>query len=86
MILDKRKEVSDGKESSFRSFKEQVELKKKKFGEWNEKMREKMASGVDRRQVVAQTKERKRLDILEELIMRKVFIIYCIFSSCHEVN
>ena len=31
MILDKRKEVSDGKESSFRSFKEQVELKKKKF-------------------------------------------------------
>ena len=67
MILDKRKEVSDGKESSFRSFKEQVELKKKKFGEWNEKMREKMASGVDRRQVVAQTKERKRLDILEEL-------------------
>ena len=67
MILDKRKEVSDGKESSFRSFKEQVELKKKKFGEWNEKLKEKMASGVDRRQVVAQTKERKRLDILEEL-------------------
>ena len=67
MILDKRKEVSDSKESSFRSFKEQVELKKKKFGEWNEKLKEKMASGVDRRQVVAQTKERKRLDILEEL-------------------
>ena len=35
--------------------------------EWKEKIKEKMAKGADIRQIVAQTKERKRLDILDEL-------------------
>ena len=67
MTLNHREEVSAGKESSFRSFKEQVEAKKKLTMEWKEKIKEKMAKGADIRQIVAQTKERKRLDILDEL-------------------
>ena len=67
MTLAHRAEVSAGKESSFRSYKEQVEAKKHLMLEWKEKIKEKLANGADVRQVVAQTKERKRLDILDEL-------------------
>ena len=67
MALNHREQVSAGKESSFRSFKEQVEAKKKLTMEWKEKIKEKMAKGADMRQIVAQSKERKRLDILDDL-------------------
>ena len=67
MSLAHSEELRTGKKSSFRSFKEQVEKKRQLMLEWNENMKEKIAKGADIKQVVAQTKERKRLDILEEL-------------------
>ena len=67
MVLAYRAELSAGKESTFRTYKEQVEAKKKLMLEWQEKIKDKLASGADIRQLVAQTKERKRLDILDEL-------------------
>ena len=67
MTLSHIKEVRADKESSFRSFKEQVEAKRKLTMEWKETIKEKLAKGADMKHVVAQTKERKRLDILDEL-------------------
>ena len=67
MTLTYSEELRAGKESSFRTFKEQVEAKKKLSMEWKEKIKEKLAKGADMKHVVAQTKERKRLDILDEL-------------------
>ena len=67
MVLAHRAELSAGKESTFRTYKEQVEAKKKIMLEWQEKIKDKLANGADIRQLVAQTKERKRLDILDEL-------------------
>ena len=67
MSLAYSKELRAGKESSFRTYKEQVEAKKKLELEWKEKIKEKLALGADMKHVVAQTKERKRLDILDEL-------------------
>ena len=67
MTLAHSEEVRGGKESSFRSYKEQVIAVKKLTMEWKENIKEKLAKGADMKHVVAQTKERKRLDILDEL-------------------
>ena len=42
-------------------------MKRQPMLERKENIKEKIAKGADIKQVVAQTKERKRLDILEEL-------------------
>ena len=47
--------------------KEQVVAVKKLNMEWKEKIKDRLAKGADMKHVVAQTKERKRLDILDEL-------------------
>ena len=67
MTLAHSEEVRAGKESSFRTYKEQVVAVKKLNMEWKEKIKDRLAKGADMKHVVAQTKERKRLDILDEL-------------------
>ena len=67
MILGRAKDLREGKESKFRSFKKEVEAKRMLELKWQESMKQKFASGADEKQVVAQAKERKRLDMLEKL-------------------
>ena len=67
MILAKAAELRDGKESQFRSFKVEVEKKRQLEIEWQKRTQEKFAAGANEKQVVAQAKERKRLDILDSL-------------------
>ena len=67
MTLAHSQEVRDGRESTFRTYKEQVQAVKVLTMEWKEKIKEKLAKGADMKHIVAQTKERKRLDILDEL-------------------
>ena len=67
IILSKSAELRDGKESNFRGFKAEVEKKKQLELEWKEKTKEKFAKGASEKQIVAQAKERKRLDILDSL-------------------
>ena len=67
MTLAHSEEVRAGKESSFRTYKEQVVAVKKLNMDWKEKIKDRLAKGADMKHVVAQTKERKRLDILDEL-------------------
>ena len=67
MILGKAKDLREGKVSKFRTFKKEVEAKRMLELEWQDKMKEKFATGADEKQIVAQAKERKRLDMLEKL-------------------
>ena len=67
MILGKAKDLREGKESNFRTFKKEVEAKRMLELKWQENMKEKFATGADEKQIVAQNKERKRLDMLEKL-------------------
>lgn len=67
MTLAVATELRAGKESRFRSFKKEVEMKRNLTMEWKEKIKEKVARGADMKAVVAQNKERKRLGVLEEL-------------------
>ena len=67
MILGRAKDLREGKVSKFRTFKKEVEAKRKLELEWQKNMKEKFAAGADEKQIVAQTKERKRLDMLEKL-------------------
>ena len=71
MILEKATDLREGKVSQFRGFKKQVEAKRKIELRWQESMKEKFAQGADEKQVVAQSKERKRLDMLEKLKLDK---------------
>ena len=59
--------LQGGKESKFRSFKKAVEAKQRIELEWQEKTKEKFAAGAEEKQLVAQHKERKRLDMLDQL-------------------
>ena len=67
MILAKAVEMRDGKESQFRSFKMEVEKKRQLELNWQQKTKDKFAEGANERQLVAQAKERKRLDLLDNL-------------------
>lgn len=67
MILARAGELREGKASEFRTFKDQVQKKKQVELEWQEKTKEKFALGAEERQLVAQAKERKRLDMLDTL-------------------
>ena len=65
--MGRAKDLREGKKSTFRTFKKEVEAKRKLELQWREKMKEKVATGADEKHIVAQTKERKRLDMLEKL-------------------
>ena len=67
MILGKAEDLRQGKVSKFRTFKKEVEAKRMLELQWQEKMKAKFATGADEKQIVAQAKERKRLDMLEKL-------------------
>ena len=67
LILSRAKDLRDGKESKFRSFKSEEEAKRRLELEWQAKMKEKFAAGAEEKQIVAQTKERKGLKLLEDL-------------------
>ena len=67
MILGRTKDLREGKESKFRTYKKEVEEKRRLEIEWQQKMKDKFSAGADEKQVVAQTKERKRLDMMEAL-------------------
>ena len=67
IILSRSSELRDGNVSEFRGFKAVVEKKKQLELQWKEKTKEKFAAGASEKQVVAQVKERKRLDILDSL-------------------
>ena len=67
MILSRAEELQGGKESKFRSFKKAVEAKQRLELEWQQKTKEKFAAGAEEKQLVAQQKERKRLDMLDQL-------------------
>ena len=67
MFLAKAKELREGKESDLMSFKLQVVRKQEVELKWKERTKEKFAEGAGERQLVAQAKERKRLDLLDLL-------------------
>ena len=67
MILGKTKELRKGDLSSFRSFKKETEKRMNIELEWKKEMKAKFAAGADSKQVIAQTKERKRLDMMDKL-------------------
>ena len=68
MILGKSESLrSQDNQPSIRTFKEAVQAKKNVELRWNEGLREKFSAGADEKQVLAQQKEEKRLNILEEL-------------------
>ena len=62
MILEKAAELRDGKETNFRSFKEEIERKKQLTYEWKQRTKEKIEQSTSIKQQIAQMKERKRLD------------------------
>ena len=59
--------MREGKESSFRSFKQELAKKKEITLRWQEETKKKFAAGAEQKQIIAQSKERKRLDILDKL-------------------
>ena len=68
IILMKTKAFKEAREMpNFRSFKQQVEAKRNLEAQWNQKMSEKLKEDEEKRQEVALGKERKRLQMLEEL-------------------
>ena len=68
IVLGKTQDLRDKKQdSSFRSFRKQVEMKRDKEVQWNQKQKERFAQEADMARVVAIGKERKRLDLLEKL-------------------
>ena len=73
MALATAKKLREGRESEFRSFKLQVARKQDVELEWKERTREKFAEGAGERQLVAQAKERKRLDLLDLLTSRRTW-------------
>ena len=67
MILSRARELREGKESSFRSYREELARKEELELEWREETKKKFAEGAATKQIVAQTKERKRLNLLDKL-------------------
>ena len=67
LILSRAEELQGGKKSNFRSFKAAVEAKQRIELEWQQKTKEKFAAGAEEKQLVAQLKERKRLDMMDQL-------------------
>ena len=67
MIFSKTSELRDKEKVSFRSFRKEAEKKREVSLKWSEKMKEKFAKGMDEKKVIGQTKERKRLEMLEEI-------------------
>ena len=67
LILSRAAALREGKESSFRSFKQELAKKKEITLRWQEETKKKFAAGAEQKQIIAQSKERKRLDILDKL-------------------
>lgn len=68
LILQRAKDLREGRETRvFRTFKKEAAAKREVELAWSEKMKEKIKQGYSEKQVVGQTKERKRLDMLEAL-------------------
>ena len=67
MVLEKTSDLRKGDTSSIRSFRNAVKAKREVELQWSEKVKEKFAKGVDVKQLLAQQKERKRLDMLDML-------------------
>ena len=68
IILGKTQELRETNTgSSYRSFRKEVEAKREKELEWNQKQKERFAEEADMVRTIALQKERKRLDLLEKL-------------------
>ena len=69
IILQKTKELreKDGAPSKYRTFRKQVEARKQLELKWNQKQQERFKSDSEKKQEVALVKERKRLNLLEDL-------------------
>ena len=69
IVLQKTQELraSKGAKNAFRSFTKRVEARKQLELEWNKKQDEKFKCDTDKKQEVALIKERKRLNLLEDL-------------------
>lgn len=65
LILARADELRGGKKSEFRGFKEECERKRQLELEWRQETKEKFAKGAEEKQIVAQAKERKRLNMLD---------------------
>ena len=67
IILQKSKQLREGKTTSFRGFKDIAQAKKNLELEWLKSTKEKFEKGADQKQEVAQRMERKRLNMLDTL-------------------
>ena len=56
--MGRTKALREGKDSKFRTYKKEVEKKRRLEIEWQQKMKDKFSAGADEKQVVAQNKER----------------------------
>ena len=67
MILSKSAELLEGKETNFRSYRQELNKKRELELNWQEETKRKFANGAEEKQLVAQGKERKRLELLAKL-------------------
>lgn len=67
IVLARAEELREGKEAKFRLYKDELAKRQQLMLEWRKEVREKFAAGAEQRQLVAQAKERKRLNVLEVL-------------------
>ena len=67
VILDKTRTQRASSQTPMKSFREAALANREIELSWSSRMKEKFAEGADEKQVIAQMKERKRLDMLEEL-------------------
>ena len=65
MVIEKAKALRQGCTTSIRYFKDAVKAKKEIELHWAKQMKEKFAKGADEKQIIAQRKEKKRLNMLE---------------------
>ena len=82
IVLQKTQQLraSHGDSNSFRSFGKKVEARKQLELKWNEKQQDKFKSDSEKKQEVALVKERKRLNLLEDL---KIFLRNAIYQLMH---
>ena len=69
IVLQKTKQlrINHGSVNTFRSFRKQVEARRQLELKWNKKQEERFKTDADKKQEVSLVKERKRLNMLEEL-------------------
>ena len=67
IVLARAEELREGNEAKFRLYKAELAKRQQLMLEWRQEVKEKFAAGAEERQMVAQAKERKRLNVLEVL-------------------